>query len=388
MMWQHCVRFFVLSAALNVGLSEHGNLSSQRKERALAGDFSFHARNSKMWRLFNAPRWDDLWNKFQFYLLHSAAASADTTGAEGDLFLASLSNMVVPSVCYAYFTADVDWKFDSGSHGLNVGASASGMATVFTKLFQFTDNDKDGKYTADVDDIVDEYQLWERGALGYPDPKPVWASGEHVDDEDTKVAKIKTEDGVFGVILKANQKSGYTPGGASLTPMNTKVDVEINYPNLQPGNKVGLETHVVSTKAEATAGVSTKRGFYVDQPGDLSSLAFTWDTEADLPDQKSIWNLWSGSGKVAVKASAAATAALGDIQGNDFIKANMGGGANLEVSKIVFAFDTSQAGKVLWDPTVGVGSQSDEDKMASGAYDRSHWAIASAIVGSFFMSLI
>merc|ERR1711879_71449 len=271
----------------------------------------------------------------------------------------------------------------SGSHGVDVSASASGMATVFTKLFQFTDNDQDGKYTADVDVIVDEYPLWKL-RHGLPDPKPVWASGEHDDDEDKKVAKIKTEDGVFAVILKANQQIGSTPGGSSLTPMNTKFDVEIEYPNLLPGNKVGLEMHVVSTKAEGTAWVSTNRGFYVDQPRDLNSLAFTWDPEADLPNQNSI------GGKVAVKTGVAATAALGDIQGNDFITANMGvrTDSNLEIKRIVFAFDTSQAGKLRWDPTVGVGSQSDEDKLMSGAYDRSHWAIASAIVGSFFMSLI
>jgi len=164
--------------------------------------------------------------------------------------------------------------------------------------------------------------------------------------------------------------------------MNTKVDIEIDYPNLQVGNKVGLETVVVTTKAEGAVGISTDSGFWATQPGDLGSLAFTWDNEAYLPDTEHTqawWNLWTGaSNKVSVKASATARAELSQIHNSDFIKKHIGAshlqaGASLEVDRLVFTFDTPKAEKLIWDPTVGAapetGSSNWLDKIFAGAGD-------------------
>lgn len=331
-----------------------------------------------MLELYNSIRWDDFQNKYQLYALTSASASAGMTGAQGDFFAAALSNLVYPSVSYAYFTGQANVQLNDATHGLQLDASATGMASIFTKLFQFTDNNNDGEFTADVDTIVDEYPFWEFGLLGYADPKPVWARGAF--DSGAKTAKIQTEDGVFALTLKSNEQVGSSPGGAPLTPMNTKVDVEINYANLQPGNKVGLETYVVSTRAEASAVASIGRGFFVQQKDDLGELSFTWDTEADVLGQ-------IGDGKVSVKASAAASASLSDLQNSAFIKSSIGSDASLEVSRIVFAFDTSNAQHVLWDPTIGVGSQQDFVGFLSSASGRSDWAIAFVTAAAFLMTL-
>lgn len=236
------------------------------------------------------------------------------------------------------------------------------MATVFTKLFQFVDNNNDDDFTAGVDSVVDEYVFDEIGFFG-ANPKPIWDYGEY--NSTSKAARIQTKDGVFALVLRANEKSGSSPGGSSLTPMNTKVDIEINYPALQAGNKVGLETIVVTTKAEGAVGISTDSGFWATQPDDLGSLAFTWDKEAYLPDTEHTqawWNLWTGSSnKVSVKASATASAELNQIHKSDFIKKHIGAshlhaGATLEVDRLVFTFDTPKAEKLIWDPTVGVAS--------------------------------
>lgn len=210
-----------------------------------------------------APLWELAWKGFKL------------------IFAASLSKIVYPKVCYAYYTKEVDVTFDDDQHQLSLETSATGMATVFTKLFQFIDKDSDGQYTEGTDGIVDEYSFVERDPFWkYAKPKPAWDLGEF--SRSDKHAKVKTKDGVFAVVMKANEKSGRSPGGSALTPMNMKVDVEINYPRLQEGNLVGLETYVVSTKGSASKVLSYDKGFYIPQEGTHASLGFTWDGEADL----------------------------------------------------------------------------------------------------------
>jgi len=88
-----------------------------------------------------------------------------------------LANIVYPAATYAYFTAQTDYseKLSNTKTGIDfsVSASATGMATVFTRLFQFKDENQGGKYTDD-DTIVDEYQFAEDKLFGhFPQPKPV-----------------------------------------------------------------------------------------------------------------------------------------------------------------------------------------------------------------------
>merc|ERR1712187_812316 len=114
-------------------------------------------------------------------------------GAAADLFEASLSNIVYTAVTYAYFAAKADYSLteNKGSFDFTVGASATGMATVFTRMFQFTDVNKDGEFTEATDTVVDEYPFMEIGALG-PDPKPVWGKGEF--SKESRTMSIKTRD--------------------------------------------------------------------------------------------------------------------------------------------------------------------------------------------------
>jgi len=93
--------------------------------------------------------------RVQLYLVHSAALDVGADGAKADLFVASLSNIVYPAVTYAYFSAEADYSLSSENSestvDFSVGASASGIAIVFTRLFQFTDEDQDGNFTKDTD---------------------------------------------------------------------------------------------------------------------------------------------------------------------------------------------------------------------------------------------
>merc|ERR1712228_1092590 len=132
---------------------------------------------------------------------------------------------------------------------------------------------------------------------------------------------------------------------------NTKVDVEIDYPNLQEGNLVGLETYVVSTKGSASKVLSYEKGLYIPQEGTHASLGFTWDSEADFDMSKN-------GHAIRVRASAAEKANLDDLENKPFLLGAIGArrafDASLEVDKFVFSFNTSTAGKIVWDPTVGI----------------------------------
>merc|ERR1712228_1164578 len=154
------------------------------------------------------------------------------------LFVASLSNLVYPAVTYAYFSAEADYSLSEENSenkvDFSVGASASGMAIVFTRLFQFTDENQDGQFTIDTDTEKDEQVFMElKDVLLAKIPY-------------TKTMKIKTKDGMFAVTMKANEEVGRTPGGSKKTPMSIKMDVEISYPGLQEGNLVGLDAYVIS----------------------------------------------------------------------------------------------------------------------------------------------
>jgi len=319
-------------------------------------DPDFYMRKVDMLELYNGARWDDVLagGNASMLVLSSASLGVGMQGLQADFFASSLSNIVYPAVSYAYFAREVNVSFDDSQHELSLETSASGMATVFTRLLQFVDVDNDGIFTEGTDVVMDEYQFVEMDPkMTYAKPKPAWDLGEV--DRSAKHARISTRDGVFAVVMKANNKSGKTPGGSTLTPMNTKIDVEINYPGLQEGNLIGLETYVVSTKKSASMGVSQTRGFYIPQEGNHSSLGFTWDGEADIANSS------NGTG-VAVGASAVMSAEylLGAIGARTkqyllgAIGARSSPDASLEVDRIIFSFNVSTPGKVLWDPTVGI----------------------------------
>merc|ERR1712151_777118 len=280
-------------------------------------------------------------------------------GAKADLFVASLSNIVYPAVTYAYFSAESDYSLSSENSeqtvDFSVGASASGIAIVFTRLFQFTDEDQDGDFTKDTDTEKDEHVFMEsKGGLifKFPYPKPMWDAGDF--SGDTKTMKIKTKDGMFAVTLKANEEVGRTPGGSKKTPMSVKMDVDINYPGLQEGNLVGLEAYVVATEAAADADVKSTlqvgNGVYSKQSDGLPSLGLAWDDQAKVEID----------GDVMVKASAMVDASIDDIQFMDCIKGGMGikakSNAMLSVKKVVYSFKSSSEGKIIWDPVVGATS--------------------------------
>merc|ERR1712151_1367878 len=315
----------------------------------------------------------------QLYLVHSASLDVSVDGARGDLFVASLSNLVYPAVTYAYFSAEADYSLSSENSesavDFSVGASASGIAIVFTRLFQFTDEDLDGEFTKDTDTEKDEHVFMEsKGGLifKFPYPKPMWDAGDF--SGDTKTMKIKTKDGMFVVTLKANEEVGRTPGGSKKTPMSVKMDVDINYPGLQEGNLVGLEAYVVATEAAADADVKSTlqvgNGVYSKQPNNLPSLGLAWDGQATVETE----------GDVEVKASGMVDAAIDDIKFADCIKGGIGvkanGNAKLSVKQITYTFKSSTAGKIIWDPVVGTTSaeeqapptpEDQQDPLMSGA---------------------
>jgi len=291
------------------------------------------------------------------FLLTSASVSAGNGELQANFFAASLSNVVYPMVSYAYFAKTAaHHKFDNQSF-LSFEKSAAGMATVFTRLFQFIDVDKDGEFTNGTDTIVDEYSFREMG--------PIWTREI---DTSVKHAKISTLDGVFSLVYKANEGSGTFLGGQR-DPMNTKMNVEINYPTLTEGNLIGLETYIVSTKASASAGISAEKGFYVPQEGDVPSLGFTWESEASLEAGRT-------SNGVTVSSSAAAKAHLGDLEGEESqilgaIGAKGSLEASLEARRIVHTFNVPPAVKMSWGSTVGVNEI--DDDMISGAFSVTCW---------------
>jgi len=192
-------------------------------------------------------------------------------------------------------------------------------------------------------------------------------------DSATKTMAIKTrtssfaDDPAFKVILKANSQYGKSPGGISLTPTNTKVDVEINYPNLQDGNFIGLKTIMLSTKASAKATVQWRKGFYTEQEGDRPPLGFAFDPVADVtgPNAK----------KIDVTASVVQNIDLSglDLSNDDLdflvrsvglqsrIRGDFKADASYAVTKTVFTFKTATAGKVIWDPALGVAVPEEDD---------------------------
>jgi hypothetical protein len=238
-------------------------------------------------------------------------------------------------------------------------------------LFQFIDVDKDGAYTEGVDGIVNEYSFVERELLGYPGPKPAWDRGAF--SSENKTMKIKTEDGVFAVTLKANEEVSTTPGGSTMTPMNTEVDIEINYNNykeLQAGNLVGLEAYVVTTTAGANAIGDAGQGLYVEQPGKCPMLGYTWDGEATSV---------SDGSTMEVKMSGVLDASLNEIESHNLILGGIGitakvdAAAKVEVKKMNFVFNQDKAGNVK--TYQGVGSASPDDNLVSGAGDIARWTM-------------
>merc|ERR1711953_914546 len=198
----------------------------------------------------------------------------------------------------------------------------------------------------------------EIGFLG-PHPKPVWSKGEF--SKESRTMSIKTGDGAFAVILKANQGEGRTPDGVKFTPKNTKVDVEIDYSkfkDLKDGNFIGLDTYVISTEAKAGAAVKAGKGVYIEQIDNHPTLGFAWDAKATVE---------AVGEEAEVKASALVGASIDDIQPKDMLIHAMGAaaqadaGAKLSCEKVTFTFKTSKAGKLVWDPVVGIGSPEDQD---------------------------
>jgi len=341
-------------------------------------------RKADAFSLWNDIRIDDLISgqHLSLFLLTSASAEAGSEGAKADFFAATLSNIVYPAVTYAYFAAEANYSLtnDKSSFDFSVGASASGMATVFTRMFQFTDVNNDGEFTEGTDTIVDEYPFMEDGALG-PDPKPVWGKGDF--SKDTRTMSIKTKDGAFAVRLKANQKDGKTPDGITFTPMNTKVDVEIDYDKfkeLKAGNFVGLDTYVISTEAKADAAVKVGKGVYIEQSDNNPTLGFAWDAKANLETV----------GDTEVKASAFVGASIDDIKLNKILIHGMGAtakydaGAKFSVEKATFTFKTAKAGKLIWDPVVGVGSPEDLN-LLSGASNLASYTMM--LLGTFLLAM-
>merc|ERR1712232_952050 len=162
----------------------------------------------------------------------------------------------------------------------------------------------------------------------------------------------------FAVTMKANGEVGRTPGGSKKTPMTVKMDVEINYPNLQEGNLVGLDAYILSTEAAAEADVKATvqvdNGVFSKQSDNLPSLGLAWDGQAKVETE----------GDVIVTASGTVDASLDDIKFNDCIKGGMGvkgnGNAKLSVKKITYTFKSSTEGKIIWDPVVGSTSAEEQ----------------------------
>jgi len=362
MMVQYLMSLVALASVAQLGLCENASIFSAAAET----DNWVSVRKADAFSLWNGIRLDDLLSgqHLSLFLLTSVSAEAGTEGAEGDLFAATLSNIVYPAVTYAYFAAKADYSLtdDRSNFDFSVGASATGMATVFTRMFQFTDVNNDGEFTEGTDTVVDEYPFMEHGALG-PDPKPVWAKGDF--SRETRTMSIKTKEGAFAVRLKANPEDGRTPDGVKFTPMNTKVDVEIDYnkfKELQDGNLVGLDTFVISTEATVDAAVKVGKGVYIEQSDNNPTLGFAWDAKANLETV----------GDTEVKASALIGASLDDIEYGNLLIHGMGAtakanaGEKFSVEKVTFTFKTAKAGKLVWDPVVGVGSP-EEQNLVSGA---------------------
>jgi len=310
--------------------------------------------------------------RVQLYLVHSANATAGADGAKGNLFVASLSNLILPTVTYAYFSAEAQYSLekiqpDNNNWDFSVGASGSGMAVVFTRMFQFIDVNEDGEFTEGTDKEKDEYKFMQWIDLNVlphpflpkihiPYPKPIWDAGSF--SKDTQTMKIQTADGQFAVTLKANKEEGRTPGGSRKTPMTVKMDVDINYPDLQEGHLVGLEAYVVTTKAEGDASskgtLQVGNGVFSMQPNNLPPLGLAWDGQAKVDTE----------GDVSVKASGMVDASLKDIdvnglQGGMGIKAK--GSINLDVKKVTYSFKSSQVGKkIIWDPVFGATSAEEQ----------------------------
>lgn len=103
------------------------------------------------------------------FLLTSASISAGNGKLHAKFFAASLSNVVYPMVSYAYFAKAAAHHTFNNQSFLSFEKSAAGMATVFTRLFQFDDVDKDGQFTNGTDTIVDEYSFREMGPIWTPE---------------------------------------------------------------------------------------------------------------------------------------------------------------------------------------------------------------------------
>jgi hypothetical protein len=342
----------------------------------------YHRVVTPILKVYDGLRWYDWTSKFQLYVLASTSAEGtgdDTTATfQADLFAAQLSNWVCPSVSYAYFKAKAEYagSWDDAKHDFTVGASTSAMGTIFTRMIQFEDTDGDGQFTAEIDQVVDEYKFAAKNSnLPWPYPTQKWDSGEK--DTAGKWAKIKTKGGHFMLTMKANENTWTTEGGTALTPMNVKVDIEIDYPNLKAGNLVALETFVVSTQAQANAAVSATNSINVPQPESATHqmLKFAWDGEASLDG-----DVKNG---VTVKASAMSSASLDDILDNHTVKSlgvstSADGTASLNVQRVMFAFNTPKAGKILWDPSVGLAEPDAE--LVNSAHCSRGWIFALVIV--------
>jgi len=351
----------------------------------------YHRVVTPIWEVWNNARWNDWANMFQLYVLASASAAAGVgelqAEAQADLYSAQLSNWVLPSVSYSYFKAKADYagNWEEGEHEFHVGGASNAMGTIFNKMFQFKDMDGDGEFTAEKDEVIDEYPFAKKGTfLPWPYPSAKWDFGEK--DSAGKWAKIKTADGAFSLTMKANENTWTTEGGTKLTPMNVKIDIEISYPNFQAGNLVALEAFVVSTQAaaNASASVSFAKGVYVPQPEGVSHakvLSFAWDGEATL----------EGDAKngVTVKSSASA-AALADILDNHTVQTlgvNATASANaslapLNIQRVAFTFNTAHAGKIMWDPSVGMANPDFDFQNSANCKGHLIFALVAAVLAN------
>merc|ERR1719356_743264 len=130
---------FLSSAALvraDNSSAVEASASTSVAKRQLSQQDLLSARASAAVQVWNGGRLDSTLlgqpdQQLQLFLITSAAAKVDSDSAEGDFFVASLSNIVYPSATYAYFTARADYseKHSNSKTGIDfsVGASATSM---------------------------------------------------------------------------------------------------------------------------------------------------------------------------------------------------------------------------------------------------------------------
>merc|ERR1712187_632986 len=152
------------------------------------------------------------------------------------------------------------------------------------------------------------------------------------------------------------------------------------FKSLKDGNFIGLDTYVISTEAKAGAAVKAGKGVYIEQSDSHPTLGFAWDAKATVE---------TVGEETEVKASALVGTSLDDIKYKDMLIHGMGAtakadaGATLSCKKVTFIFMTATAGKLVWDPVVGIGSPEDQDLLSGAAgLARCTTVLLSALVGA------